>query len=191
MIAKFLHDTENLHYIFQKNEGVHNEGLSKNQEAAATQHITASQARDTQDTVNISEEARKLSEKLIAEAAEKTIQQQSSNTDKVGNNKLRPDRNDEANEPKEEEEPVKNGDNEGGLWCTVNTDNVDAEREQLEQNVKQIEQQLKNASDDEERHKELERQLLQAKSALSSKDNDTYRKANASYSYSEDRPSGA
>lgn len=177
MIGKISDDTEKLCYILQKNETVNIEALSQNQGISANQNIAASQARGTQDTVNISEEARKLSEEFIAEAADKAVHQQNIYADKAHSHKTMPDHNDD--------------DDESGLWCTVNTDNVDAEIAQLKQNVKQIEQQIKNASNDEEKRQELERELLQAKSELSSKDTDTYRKANASYSYSKDDPLGS
>ena len=51
----------------------------------------------------------------------------------------------------------------------------------LKEEKKQIQQELKNASDDEDKHKDLERRLSQVKAELNTKDNDGYRKQNSTY----------
>ena len=63
--------------------------------------------------------------------------------------------------------------------CTTNTDRVDREIKKLKEQKQQLEQQIKAASGDEEKIKELEKKLSQIESELSQKDNDTYRRQNA------------
>ncbi len=63
--------------------------------------------------------------------------------------------------------------------CTTNTDKVDREIEKLKEKQKQLKQQIKSASGDEEKVKELEKKLAQVESELNQKDNDTYRRQNA------------
>ena len=63
--------------------------------------------------------------------------------------------------------------------CTTNTDSVDREIKKLKEQKQQLEQQIKAASGDEEKIKELEKKLSQVESELSQKDNDTYRRQNA------------
>ena len=60
--------------------------------------------------------------------------------------------------------------------CTGNTDQVDREIEKLKEKKQQLEQQIKMASGDEEKVRELEDQLAQVENELSRKDNDTYRR---------------
>lgn len=64
--------------------------------------------------------------------------------------------------------------------CTVNTDKVDREIKKLKEARQQLEQQLRMASGDEKKVRELEKKLAQIESELSQKDNDTYRRQNAS-----------
>lgn len=66
--------------------------------------------------------------------------------------------------------------------CITNTDRVDREIEKLKEKQKQLEQQIRSSSKDEKKTKELERKLAQVKAELSQKDNDTYRRQNASVS---------
>lgn len=66
--------------------------------------------------------------------------------------------------------------------CTTNTDKVDREIEKLKEQKQQLEQQIKAASGDEEKVKELEKKLSQIEGELSQKDNDTYRRQNAEIS---------
>ncbi|MBR0092421.1 MAG: hypothetical protein IJP92_12055 [Lachnospiraceae bacterium] len=61
---------------------------------------------------------------------------------------------------------------------TVNTDQVDREIERLKQKKQALEQQLRTAQNEQQREA-LERELQMIESALSFKDNDTYRKQNA------------
>lgn len=60
--------------------------------------------------------------------------------------------------------------------CTASTDQVDREIEKLKEEKEQLEQQIKAASGDEEKRRELEARLAQVESELSQKDNDTYRR---------------
>ncbi len=63
--------------------------------------------------------------------------------------------------------------------CTSNTDKVDREIKKLKEQKQQLEQQIKAASGDEEKIKELEKKLSRIEEELSQKDNDTYRRQNA------------
>lgn len=63
--------------------------------------------------------------------------------------------------------------------CTTNTDKVDREIKKLKEQKQQLEQQIKAASGDEAKVKELEKKLSQVEAELSQKDNDTYRRQNA------------
>ncbi|MCM1541114.1 MAG: hypothetical protein NC121_07625 [Blautia sp.] len=63
--------------------------------------------------------------------------------------------------------------------CTMNTDKTDREIKKLKEQKQQLEQQVKAASGDEERVKDLKKKLSRVKSELSQKDNDTYRRQNA------------
>lgn len=77
--------------------------------------------------------------------------------------------------------PEKADDKKADMKCTVDTGNVDREIKKLKEEKKQIQQELKNASDDEDKHKDLERRLSQVKAELNTKDNDGYRKQNSTY----------
>ena len=63
------------------------------------------------------------------------------------------------------------------------TDKVEREIRKLKEKQQQLEQQIRAASGDEEKVRELERKLAQVEGELSQKDNDAYRKQNASVSY--------
>lgn len=65
--------------------------------------------------------------------------------------------------------------------CTGNTDAVDREIEKLKEKKKQLEKQIKEASGNEEKVKQLEMELAQIESELSQKDNDTYRRSHSSF----------
>ena len=97
--------------------------------------------------------------------------------------KVAPDQSKDDENSKEKDGPEKNGDKKHGLWCTVNTDKVDAEIKKLKEEKQQIERQIKR-TDDENKYKELKKQLSQIESELSAKDKDAYRKQHASYTYS-------
>ncbi len=68
--------------------------------------------------------------------------------------------------------------------CTADTDKVDREIKKLKEQKQQLERQIKAASGDEERVKELEKKLSRIEGELSQKDNDTYRRQNAVFSTS-------
>ena len=72
--------------------------------------------------------------------------------------------------------------------CTVNTDAVDREIEQLKKLQQSLEQQLAKAKSGNEENgqklNELESQLENISRELQQKDNDAYRKAHASFTYS-------
>ena len=76
------------------------------------------------------------------------------------------------------DDPKKAGDEEPEE-VTANTDKVDREIEKLKEKKQQLEQQIRAASGDEEKTKELEKKLAQVESELSQKDNDTYRRQHA------------
>lgn len=63
--------------------------------------------------------------------------------------------------------------------CTINTDNVDHEIEKLKEEQKQLEQEIKSASGNEEKIKALEIKLARVVNELRQKDNDNYRRQNA------------
>lgn len=65
--------------------------------------------------------------------------------------------------------------------CVGNTDKVDREIRELKEKKKKLEQQLKTASGDEKKTKELENKLAQVERELSQKDNDTYRRQNSTF----------
>ncbi len=81
-------------------------------------------------------------------------------------------------------QPKADGDNAGkpAEKCITNTDKVDREIRRLKEKKQQLEQQIRAASGDKRKVRELERKLAQAESELSRKDNDTYRRQNASVS---------
>lgn len=72
------------------------------------------------------------------------------------------------------EESVKKG--------TMDTGKADREIKRLKEKRQQLEQQIRSASGDQEKVRELEKKLAQVESELSQKDNDAYRRQNASFS---------
>ncbi len=66
--------------------------------------------------------------------------------------------------------------------CKGSTDKVDREIRELKEKKKELEQQIKSASGDEEKVKELESKLAQVERELSRKDNDTYRRQHSTFS---------
>ncbi len=184
MLGKISPEAESLNYIFQKKEAVNSEPLPKGPVDAEDRNITAAQARGTQDTVRISEEARRLSRDFLAKTAGQAVLQPNSYVDETGSQKMAPDQTDE---PQEEESPVEDGEEKNVLWCTADSSEVEAEIEELKQRVKQVEEQLKNATDEEERQ-DLENQLRQTKIELSLKDNEGYIRAHTKMTFSEEDP---
>ena len=63
--------------------------------------------------------------------------------------------------------------------CTTNTDKVDGEIKQLKEKQRRLEQQIRSASGDKKKARELEKKLEQVQSELSRKNNDPYRRQNA------------
>lgn len=66
--------------------------------------------------------------------------------------------------------------------CTGNNDKVEREIRKLKEQKKQLEKQIRSASGDEKKIKELENKLAQIESELSQKDNDAYRRQNTVFS---------
>ena len=60
--------------------------------------------------------------------------------------------------------------------CVANTDKVDREIKKLKEEKQQLEQQIRSASGDETKIRELEKKLARIENELSQKDNDAYRK---------------
>jgi hypothetical protein len=65
--------------------------------------------------------------------------------------------------------------------CVGNTDQVDREIRELKEKKKQLEQQIKAASGDEKKMKELENKLAQVEQELAQKDTDTYRRQHSTF----------
>ena len=88
--------------------------------------------------------------------------------------------NSSEKDKKAEQPKVKSGRREDDAEeVTGNTDAVDREIEKLKKKKQQLEQQIRKASGDEEKTKELEEKLAQVESELAQKDNDTYRRQHA------------
>ena len=97
------------------------------------------------------------------------------------------DRLDNKDEPKAEKDgknPKADGNGQGkpAEKCVGNTDKVDREIKKLKEKKQQFEQQIRLASGDEKKIRELEKKLAQVENELSQKDNDTYRKQHAEFS---------
>lgn len=91
-----------------------------------------------------------------------------------------PKKADGADAERKEQPKVKSGSRKDDVEeVTGNTDAVGREIEKLKKRKQQLEQQIKAASGDEEKIKELENKLSQIEAELSQKDNDTYRRQNA------------
>lgn len=103
--------------------------------------------------------------------------------DENGNKKVYFNDPKKAGKADEKEEPrVKADDPEKAEEkCVGNTDKVDREIRELKEKKKKLEQQLKTASGDEKKTKELENKLAQVERELSQKDNDTYRRQHSTF----------
>lgn len=66
--------------------------------------------------------------------------------------------------------------------CTTNTDKVDREIKQLKEEKRLLEQQIKMASGNPQKIMELQKKLSMIEQELHQKDNDIYRRQNASVS---------
>lgn len=73
--------------------------------------------------------------------------------------------------------------------CTGSTDQIDREIKRLKEEKKQLEQQIKAASGDEEKFKELEKKLAQVENELNQKDNDTYRRQHTVFTGAQNKDS--
>lgn len=65
--------------------------------------------------------------------------------------------------------------------CIADTDKVDREIRELKEKKEQLEQQVRSASGDEKKVRELEKKLAQVENELKQKDNDTYRRQHTSF----------
>lgn len=66
--------------------------------------------------------------------------------------------------------------------CTANTDKTEREIRKLKEKQQQLRQQIRAASGDEQKIRELEKELARVESELNQKDNDTCKKQNATVS---------
>jgi len=98
--------------------------------------------------------------------------------DENGNPKVLYDDPKKASDADKKGQP-KVGDDSPEEKCTTNTDKVDREIKKLKEQKQQLEQQIKAASGEEERVKELKKKLSRIQGELSQKDNDTYRRQKA------------
>ncbi len=71
-----------------------------------------------------------------------------------------------------------------GTLCTTNTDRVDSEIKKLKEKRTQLEKRLQGTPADENQLEDLKKELSQLEAELSAKDNDAYRKQNATYTFS-------
>ena len=94
-----------------------------------------------------------------------------------------PDASDASDRDKSAEGPEKSGSDKNGQSCTCNTDKVDREIEKLKKQKQELEQQI-NRETDESKIEDLKAKLAQIEKELSQKDNDTYRRQHAVYTYS-------
>ena len=98
------------------------------------------------------------------------------------------DRADGKEEPKAEKadgkKPKVDGDSQGkpAEVCIGNTDKVDREIEKLKEKKRELEQQIRSASGDERKIRELEKKLARVESELSQKDTDAYRRQHTTFS---------
>ena len=81
------------------------------------------------------------------------------------------------------EEPEKSGSDKKAKSCTCNTDKVDREIEKLKKQKQELEQQI-NRETDETKVDALKAKLAQVERDLRQKDNDTYRRQHATYTFS-------
>lgn len=79
--------------------------------------------------------------------------------------------------------PEKSGSDKNAESCTCNTDKVDREIEKLKKQKKELEQQIHQETD-ESKVGDLKAKLAQIERELRQKDNDTYRRQHASYTFS-------
>lgn len=80
-------------------------------------------------------------------------------------------------------EPEKSGSDKNEKRCTCNTDKVDREIERLKKQKQELERQISRETD-ENKAEDLKAKLAQAEKELRQKDNDTYRRQHATYTFS-------
>jgi len=90
---------------------------------------------------------------------------------------------DALNQGKSAEAPEKNSSDKNVKGCTCNTDKVDREIEKLKKQKQELEQQI-NGEKDETKVENLKVKLAQVERELKQKDNDTYRRQHAVYTFS-------
>ena len=93
-----------------------------------------------------------------------------------------PDVSDSSGRDKSAKGPERSGSDKEGQSCTCNTDKVDREIEKLKKQKQELEQQI-NRETDESKIEDLKAKLAQIERELSQKDNDTYRRQHAVYTY--------
>ncbi len=91
------------------------------------------------------------------------------------------EQDDRSEKSEDSKAPKVGGDSQGkpAEKCVTNTDKVDREIKKLKEKKQQLEQKIQSASGDEKKIRELEKKLAQVENQ---KDNDTYRRQNASVS---------
>ncbi len=105
--------------------------------------------------------------------------------DENGNPKVLYDDPKKAGDAKEEKQPAVNAaapQKPEEEKCVGNTNAVDREIRKLKEKKQELEQQIRSASGDEDKVKELEKKLAQVENELKMKDNDAYRRQNTSFS---------
>ena len=93
-----------------------------------------------------------------------------------------PDVSDSSGRDKSAKGPERSGSDKEGQSCTCNTDKVDREIEKLKKQKQELAQQITRETD-ESKIEDLKAKLAQVERELSQKDNDTYRRQHAVYTY--------
>lgn len=93
------------------------------------------------------------------------------------------DDSDTSDQGRSVEGPEKSGSAKNAKSCTCNTDKVDREIEKLKKQKQELEQQI-NRETDESKVEDLKVKLAQIERELRQKDNDTYRRQHATYTFS-------
>lgn len=102
--------------------------------------------------------------------------------DNKGGQKILFDSPDKEVKASGQKQPTVKGDNseKSPEKCIADTDKVEREIRELKEKKQQLEQQIRQISDDESKARELEKKLAQVENELNQKDNDAYRRQNAS-----------
>lgn len=131
----------------------------------------------------------KKRDKYVQGEADKPIGLYSIEQDEDGGRAVRydaPEKSEKADEPEKNDEQKKTEDeksdkSEKSEKCTADTDKVDREIKRLREKEKALAQRLRGTSD-EEKARELERELAKVKNELTVKDNDSYRRSHTVFS---------